>query len=396
MLPFLENVTRGRGIPRERLEEVGRALPPVRRPVADQRPEPRVPRRAARRPGRGRHRPARLLGQPQLGPLPPRRGRADGRRRRDPGRLLRHQRLLVVVELPAVPREPVRRRRTASRTPRGWTSCATTSTTRASWSRWSTRSSPRWRELPDGVRDGARLVFVTHSIPTSMNDASGPDGGAYVAQHLDVAAVVAERVREETGVAPGARPGLLLAVRRPPRAVAGAGRQRPPRGPRRPRARPPSCWCRSGSSPTTWRSSTTSTPRRSRPRRSSASRSAAPRPRAPTRGSSPMVRDLLLERAAVERGEERRRRAGGRRRSARSGTAARSGCCANPRGERARDRRRVSVTDARRRAGRPGPRRRPRRRRAGPRTGPTRACPWRTPSPATSTSSPRPTGPPRP
>ena len=51
-------------------------------------------------------------------------------------------------------------------------------------------------ELPDAVRDGARLVFVTHSIPTAMNDASGPPGagGAYVAQHLDVAAVVAERL----------------------------------------------------------------------------------------------------------------------------------------------------------------------------------------------------------
>ncbi len=56
-------------------------------------------------------------------------------------------------------------------------------------------------DLPDGVRDGARLVFVTHSIPTSMNDASGPDGGAYLAQHRDVAAVVADRVQSATGVA---------------------------------------------------------------------------------------------------------------------------------------------------------------------------------------------------
>jgi len=56
-------------------------------------------------------------------------------------------------------------------------------------------------ELPDGVRDDARLVFVTHSIPVTMSDASGPEGGAYVAQHLEVAAVVADRVRELTGVA---------------------------------------------------------------------------------------------------------------------------------------------------------------------------------------------------
>jgi ferrochelatase len=55
-------------------------------------------------------------------------------------------------------------------------------------------------DLPEDVREDARLVFVTHSIPTAMNDASGPEGGAYVAQHLDVAAVVADRVREATGV----------------------------------------------------------------------------------------------------------------------------------------------------------------------------------------------------
>ena len=55
-------------------------------------------------------------------------------------------------------------------------------------------------DLPDEVRDAARLVFVTHSIPTAMSDESGPEGGAYVAQHLDVAAVVADAVRDATGV----------------------------------------------------------------------------------------------------------------------------------------------------------------------------------------------------
>jgi len=58
-------------------------------------------------------------------------------------------------------------------------------------------------ELPESVRARARLVFVTHSIPTTMNDASGaPDEvGAYVAQHRDVAGVVARRVSEAAGVA---------------------------------------------------------------------------------------------------------------------------------------------------------------------------------------------------
>lgn len=55
-------------------------------------------------------------------------------------------------------------------------------------------------DLPADQRDGARLLFVTHSIPVSMSDASGPQGDAYVAQHLDVAAVVASRVAAATGV----------------------------------------------------------------------------------------------------------------------------------------------------------------------------------------------------
>ncbi|MEU5186885.1 ferrochelatase [Streptomyces klenkii] len=59
-------------------------------------------------------------------------------------------------------------------------------------------------ELPEGVREGARLAFTTHSIPTAAADSSGPaeghgDGGAYVAQHLDVARTIAEAVRAETG-----------------------------------------------------------------------------------------------------------------------------------------------------------------------------------------------------
>lgn len=63
-------------------------------------------------------------------------------------------------------------------------------------------------ELPADVRDGAHLAFTTHSIPTVAADTSGPvaahteggQGGAYVAQHLDVARTVAEAVRAETGI----------------------------------------------------------------------------------------------------------------------------------------------------------------------------------------------------
>ncbi|WP_205474516.1 ferrochelatase [Nocardioides sp. SYSU D00038] len=55
-------------------------------------------------------------------------------------------------------------------------------------------------DLPGDVRDGAHLAFVTHSIPDTMAAASGPDGDGYVTQHLDVAAEVAARVGAATGV----------------------------------------------------------------------------------------------------------------------------------------------------------------------------------------------------
>ena len=54
--------------------------------------------------------------------------------------------------------------------------------------------------LPESERAGARLVFVTHSIPTAMSEGSGPQGDAYVDQHRSVATLVAEAVRHETGV----------------------------------------------------------------------------------------------------------------------------------------------------------------------------------------------------
>ncbi|MFI9062413.1 ferrochelatase [Streptomyces sp. NPDC053429] len=58
--------------------------------------------------------------------------------------------------------------------------------------------------LPQDVRTGAHLAFTTHSIPTAAADSSGPveehgDGGAYVRQHLEVAGLIAEAVRAETG-----------------------------------------------------------------------------------------------------------------------------------------------------------------------------------------------------
>ncbi|MFJ9943739.1 ferrochelatase [Streptomyces erythrochromogenes] len=69
--------------------------------------------------------------------------------------------------------------------------------------------------LPEEVRAGAHLAFTTHSIPTAAADTSGPvedhtgggEGGAYVKQHLDVARVIADEVAVRTGVA---RPWRLV------------------------------------------------------------------------------------------------------------------------------------------------------------------------------------------
>ena len=82
--PFLENVLRGRNVPRERMLEVAEhydhfnGVSPlngqVRELIAALRPELRTPRR----------RPADLLGQPQLAPDARRHHEEDGRRRHSP------------------------------------------------------------------------------------------------------------------------------------------------------------------------------------------------------------------------------------------------------------------------------------------------------------------------
>ena len=54
-------------------------------------------------------------------------------------------------------------------------------------------------ELGDASRRDAHVLFVTHSIPTSMDADAGPHGGAYTTQHRSVAEEVGERLRQETG-----------------------------------------------------------------------------------------------------------------------------------------------------------------------------------------------------
>ena len=217
-MPFLENVTRGRGIPRERLEEVGRALLPLRRPQPDQRPEPGAARRAARGPRRRRASTCRSTGATATGtPTSPTRcGR--WRPTGSPGRPC------------FVTSRPTRR------TP-GAGSTARTSSTPSPRSPGAPRldklrhyfNHPGFvepvvdatlaalAELPDDVRDGAAPGLRHPLDPDRDGQTSGtrtPTAG-----RLRRASTAAwstrslERVRQETGRAPPARPRLLLALR---------------------------------------------------------------------------------------------------------------------------------------------------------------------------------------
>jgi ferrochelatase len=48
--------------------------------------------------------------------------------------------------------------------------------------------------LPRGDQESAHLAFVAHSIPTVMDVAAGPDGGAYAEQLIEASALVAAEV----------------------------------------------------------------------------------------------------------------------------------------------------------------------------------------------------------
>jgi protoporphyrin/coproporphyrin ferrochelatase len=54
-------------------------------------------------------------------------------------------------------------------------------------------------EAKGGDAAAAKVVFVTHSIPDTMEEASGVGHATYSAQHLDVAAVIAGAVAETRG-----------------------------------------------------------------------------------------------------------------------------------------------------------------------------------------------------
>ena len=186
-------------------------------------------------------------------------------------------------------------------------------------------------DLPDDVRNGAHLVFVTHSIPAEMNERSGPWGRAYLGQHRSAATVVAERVRQEV-------------ARKHPSRLVFCSRSGPPKTP----------WlepdvndhledlAKDGASAAVvvpigfvsdhmevlYDLDTEAA--------ATAERLSLPMTRAATPGLDPrfvgLPRELLIERAATERGEEVPRVAVGGLMAAPDLCA--TGCCANPQGDR--------------------------------------------------------------
>ncbi|GCD89412.1 ferrochelatase [Nocardioides sp. LS1] len=186
-------------------------------------------------------------------------------------------------------------------------------------------------DLPAAVREGAHLAFVTHSVPETMDEASGPDGGAYTAQHLSVAEEVVERVRQETG-------------RRHQHELVFCSRSGAPHVP----------WLEPDVNDhlrelhDLGTSAVVMVPigfvsdhmeviyDLDTEAMATAEKLGLPATRAATAGIDPrfvaVVRDLLLERAAVERGAEVQRRAVGSMPALWDRCPV--GCCANPRGER--------------------------------------------------------------
>ena len=196
VIPFLENVTRGRGIPRERLVEVGAhySLFGGRSPINDQN---RALLSALREDfaGNGLDLPV-YWGNRNWDPFL---GEAITRMRDDgvtraacfvtsaysSYSSCRQYRENLAAAAAAVDGAPVLDKLRTYYNHPGFVSPVVDAVLAA------------LAELPPELRDDARLVFVTHSIPVAMNDASGPLGGWYVDQHRCLAEAVADLVRRE-------------------------------------------------------------------------------------------------------------------------------------------------------------------------------------------------------
>lgn len=199
VVPFLERVTAGRGIPKERLVEVGqhyftlggvspinaqnRALQaalaaalaaegvPVETALANRNSPPFVPDVLADLAGRGHRRVLAVATSAYSGYSSCRQYREDlGLALESTGLQLDVRKLGPFFDLPAF----------AATITELLLGC-----------------------LPadlDLAADSTRLVFTTHSIPTPMAHTAGPSGDGYVAQHRRVATQVADGIAAATGV----------------------------------------------------------------------------------------------------------------------------------------------------------------------------------------------------
>ncbi|MEJ7629880.1 MAG: ferrochelatase [Nocardioidaceae bacterium] len=199
VVPFLENVTRGRGIPRERLVEVGEHYFAFggRSPINDQC-RAFVAAVRADFAAHGVDAPV-YWGNRNWDPLladTVARMTADGVRRAaafvtsayssySGCRQYRENLFDAVAAVPDAPR--IDKLRHYFNHP-GFVEAVTDATLAAVGS------------LPPDDRADARLVFVTHSVPTAMANTAGPSGDAYVAQHRSAAGLVADAVGAATGL----------------------------------------------------------------------------------------------------------------------------------------------------------------------------------------------------
>jgi len=198
VVPFLENVTRGRGIPRERLEEVGQHYFGFggRSPINDQNREFLEALREDLK-GAGIDLPV-YWGNRNWHPLledTVREMAADGITRAacfvtsaySSYSSCRQYRENLYDATAAVDGAPQLDRLRAYFNHPGFVEPIVDSTLAA------------LAELDDAVREDAHLTFVTHSLPATMSDTSGPHGNAYITQHRSVMEEIVERVRQETG-----------------------------------------------------------------------------------------------------------------------------------------------------------------------------------------------------
>ncbi len=184
--PFLENVTRGRGVPAGAAGRGRAALPALRRGQPDQRPEPGADRGASGSAPSCRSTSATATGTRwSRTPWPRWPGTASAPRWSSPPAPTAATRPAASTRRTSC--GPARRSVTGRR---GWSSCATSSTTRCSSRPTPTRCGPPGRSCPARSAERARLVFTAHSIPAAADATAGPpaEGGHRYSRQVGEAA----------------------------------------------------------------------------------------------------------------------------------------------------------------------------------------------------------------